>query len=186
MLLQNFDINIIGDVLRVHMAYATIAQNVGGMVDPEFLFAQVMNGGDLKLLAVLRHEVLNLSIVIFDNLVKSLGNNGSGVYDTGNLGSKVVLLSSEEEGVGEDGSLKISSEEDLDLPRGLNICGGKIWELDPLIKDVVGDKVGELINTSALGLLVSGTALALTTFLATLDDTLSNIIIFLGSSDLSE
>jgi hypothetical protein len=116
LLLQNFDINIIGDVLRVHMAYATIAQNVGGMVDPEFLFAQVMNGGDLKLLAVLRHEVLNLSIVIFNNLVKSLGNNGSGVYDTGNLGSKVVLLSSEEEGVGEDGSLKISSEEDLDLP----------------------------------------------------------------------
>jgi hypothetical protein len=106
------------------MAYATIAQNVRGMVDPEFLFAQVMNGGDLKFLAVLRHEVLNLSIVIFNNLVKSLGNNGSGVYDTRNLGSKVVLLSSEEEGVGEDGSLKISSEEDLDLPRGLNVCGG--------------------------------------------------------------
>ena len=155
-------------------------------MDPEFLFAQVMNGGDLKLLAVLRHEVLNLSIVIFNNLVKSLGNNGSGVYDTRNLGSKVVLLSSEEEGVGEDGSFKISSEEDFDLPRGLNVCGGKIWELDPLVKDVVGDKVGELINTSALGLLVSGTALALTTFFATLDDTFSNIIIFLGSSYLSE
>jgi hypothetical protein len=38
------------------------------------------------------------------------------VNDAGDLGSKVVLLSSEEEGVGEDGSLKISSEEDLDLP----------------------------------------------------------------------
>ena len=98
------------------MANATIAQNIGGMVDPEFLFAQVMDGGDLKLLAVLRHEVLNLSVVIFNNFVKSLGNNSSGVYDTSNLGSKVVLLSSEEEGVGEDGSLKISSEEDLDLP----------------------------------------------------------------------
>ena len=98
------------------MAYATIVQNVGGMVDPEFLFAQIMNRWDLELLPVLWHKVLNLSVVIFNNLVKSLGNNGSGVYDTGNLGSKVVFLFAKKEWVGEDGSFKISSEENLYLP----------------------------------------------------------------------
>lgn len=98
------------------MAYATIIQNVGSMVHPEFLFAQILNRGDLKLLSIFRHEVLYLSIVIFDDLVKSLGNNGSRVNDTGNLCSQVVFLSAKEEWVGEDGSLKISSEEDLYLP----------------------------------------------------------------------
>lgn len=98
------------------MAYATIIQNVGGMVDPEFLLAQILNGWDLKLLSILWHEVLNLSIVIFDNLMKSLGNDGGGVYDTGDLCSQVVFLSAKEEWVGEDGSLKVSSEEDLYLP----------------------------------------------------------------------
>jgi hypothetical protein len=47
--------------------------------------------------------------------VKSLGNDGGGVYDTGDLCSEVVLLSAKEEWVGEDGSLKVSSEEDLYL-----------------------------------------------------------------------
>jgi hypothetical protein len=71
---------------------------------------------NLKLLSILWHEVLNLSIVIFDNLVKSLGNNGGGVYDTGDLCSQIVFLSAKEEWVGEDGSLKVSSEEYLYLP----------------------------------------------------------------------
>ena len=168
------------------MAHTTIIQDVRSMMYPEILLAQIVNRGYLKLLAIFWDEVLNLSIVVLNNFMETLRNNSGRMNNTSDLCSQIVLLSTKEEWIGKDGSLQVASEENLNLTGSLDVSRCQVRKLDPLIEDVISDPVSELINTSALSLLISGTAFTLTTFFATLDNTFSNVIILLSASDLSE
>jgi len=168
------------------MAYTAIIQNVRSVVNPKLMLAQVVNSGNLKLLAVLGNEVFDFSVVVLNYLMESLGDNRSRMNNTGDLCSQIMLFFTKEEWVSEDGSLEVSGEEDLDLTSCLDISGSKIWELSPFFENAISNPVGKLVNTSSLGFLISGAALAFTTFLATFDDAFSNIVVSLCARDLSK
>jgi hypothetical protein len=97
-----------------------------------------------------------------------------------------MLFSAEKERVGEDRSLEVSSEENFDLARGLDVSWGEIWKLSPFFKNVISYPVSELVYTSTLCFLICRTALTFTTFLATFDDTLGNVVISLCARNFSE
>ena len=115
------------------MAYTAVVQNIRSMVHPEFLFAQILYRWDLQFLPILRDKVFDFSIVIFNYLMETFGNNGSRMNNTSDLCSEVVLLSAEEEWVSEYGSFEITREEDLNLARSLDVGGAQIGQLRPLL-----------------------------------------------------
>ena len=99
--------------------------------------------------------------------------------NTSDLCPQIMFFSAEKEWVGEDRSLEISSEEDLDLTRSLDVSRREVWKLDPFLKNVISNPVSKLVYTSTLGFLISRATFAFTTFLATFDNTFSNIVISL-------
>ena len=98
-----------------------------------------------------------------------------------------MLLLAEEEWVGENGSLQISSQEHLHLSGSLDVSWGEIWELGPLLKDAVGDPVDEFIDARASGFLVSRLAIStFASFFSSLKSALCYIVVLFCPRDLSE
>jgi len=98
-----------------------------------------------------------------------------------------VLLFAEEERVGEDWSLEVTSEQYLYLTSSLNVPWCEIWELCPLLKDTVGDPVNKFVNTTATGLLVCWLVVsAFAAFFSSIKSAFSNVVVFLDTRDLSK
>lgn len=106
--------------------------------------------------------------------------------NTSDLSSQIVLLSTEEEWVSKDRSFEVTSEQNLNLTRSLNIGRGEIWEFGPLLEYTVCDPVGKLINTSSFSFLISRATFTLASFFTTFNNTFSDIIVFLRSRNLAK
>ena len=92
------------------MANTPVVQDIRSIVNPEILFAQIVYWWDLKFLSILRDEVFNFSIIVFDYFVKALRYQGSRMNNTSNLSSQIVFFSTEEEWVSKYGSLEVPSK----------------------------------------------------------------------------
>jgi len=74
------------------------------------------------------------------------------VVNTTDLSSQEVLLLAEVEGVGDDISLQVSTEADLDASGGCEILGLEVGKGRPGALGLIGDVIGILVNTSTTGL----------------------------------
>jgi hypothetical protein len=93
----------------VKMSHTPHSQDVLGIVVPVVQGGHLVSGGD-EHGSFLRDVLFYFFIVVFSQLVDAFGDEGGGVGYPGDLRSQEVLLLAEEEGVGDDGSLQVTSE----------------------------------------------------------------------------
>lgn len=128
-------------------------------------------------------------VSFFVDLEKSGWAESGRVVDTGDLGSQIVLLFSEEEWVGDDVTLETTSEEDLDGSGGYDILWFQIWKHGPVFKGRASDPISFLVNTGSLGLHLGRCWVFFVVWgvrIFTFEITFSDIVVFLGTSDLTE
>lgn len=111
------------------------------------------------------------------------------MVDTGDLSSQVVLLLSEEEWVSNDVALEATSEENFDRSGGYEVLWFQIWKHGPVFEGGTGDPISFLVNTSALGLHLSGCWVFFVVWgvwIFTLEITFGDVVVFLGTSDFTK
>ena len=98
-----------------------------------------------------------------------------------------MLLFLEEEWVGMDGSLEVSSEKNLDVSGSFDVSGSKVRQLFPLSGErLVGNPISVFVNSSSFRFHI-GRGLSFTTlFISSFDNSLGNIVVVLSSPNFTE
>ena len=139
------------------MADLVVTKDVLAVMHPAvFLAHHLSSGHGDRFISVLRLIWLNLvrqlTLLIFTSLSDLMATNwhefGS-VVDSRNLSSQVMFLLAEVEGVGNDVSLKVSSEADLDLTGSLKITRLEVGKTRPWALSFVGNEVRVLVHARA-------------------------------------
>lgn len=183
----DFSLTVLGLFVDL-VASLVVAQNAFGVVEPVFLVSHLFGSGHRnRLLGVLGLVSLNVErkfalFFSFCDLVSANRDQFCGVMDARDLGSKVVLLLAEIEGVCNDFALEVASETDFDLAGSSQVLGIQVRESCPRALHAVGNKVGVFVNTYA----PTFTAFRPSVFWQVLSiKELCNKIIFLSSKDFT-
>ena len=86
-----------------------------------------------------------------------------------------------EGGVAIDGSVEVPGDNMLDLSHSLDLLRGGVWELDPILKEVVINPIDELVDAFTAALMRPVRPL----LFGGIEDTLNNPVISLDTKDLA-
>mmetsp|Transcript_7261 Transcript_7261/g.5532 ORF Transcript_7261/g.5532 Transcript_7261/m.5532 type:complete len:217 (+) Transcript_7261:174-824(+) len=133
LLLQHLWVNVLAIWdFGIHVGDAACFEKGRLVVHPELWSRHLGSAGD-RHWTFFRHEICDLAIIVFLHDEQALRNYSSAVRNASNLRSKEVLLSSEEEGIGDDDPLQVASELHFVLPGCLQLLGKYVWQLGPVL-----------------------------------------------------
>lgn len=135
---------------RFNVSAAANLKQLSVQVGPSFNTFKIIRSWDGKLFSKLNF------LRFFIKFKETLGNNSSGMENTGELCTNKVTFLAREGRVRINGCVKVTSDHMLNHARADDVLGANVGQLDPVREKIVSDPVYEGVSSLTAGLLISG------------------------------